>query len=168
MQGTLGPIPKVWESTGCLLQYLLCAFLSFSHFLMHAGQHSSLPELTRSLPQGMERAGSPACSCWLQRTQRWSVTLVLHSVTIHLPSSSMLWCLQVLTPTPFIQLPRTSGGKVFGPGCSIISSSSMPQCEPGSGRKNKLEALETPCGQQPLWTAWLFPYQLWVLVSWMF
>lgn len=59
----------------CLLQYLLRAFLSFSHLLMHVGQHRvgeadvSLPELTRSLLQGMERAGSPACSWWL--TSGW-------------------------------------------------------------------------------------------------
>lgn len=52
----------------CLSQYLLCAFLSFSNFLVHAGQcrvgeaDVSLPELRRSLLQGMDRAGSPACS----------------------------------------------------------------------------------------------------------
>lgn len=35
-----------------------------------------------------------------QRAQRWSVTLVLHSVTVHMLSSSVLWGLQGLTPTP--------------------------------------------------------------------
>lgn len=109
VQGTLGPIPSVGKYRLCLSQYLLCAFLSFSHLLMHVGQcrvgeaDVSLPELTRRLPQGMGRTGSPVLlgtELRLQGAHRWGVTPVLHSVTPHMPSSSMLWCLQVLTPTP--------------------------------------------------------------------
>lgn len=67
-----------------LLQYLLCAFLSFSHLLMHVGQcrvgeaDVSLPELTRSLLQGVERAGSLACSWWLSSGHREHKDAVSH------------------------------------------------------------------------------------------